>query len=244
MSVDHGDARQEVETIQRRLKALETGTPQRHSDDASHLGAGTFSIALGDAAQSPGTRGIAIGQSAYADDGGGGYSVAVGASSYATADAVAIGDSPTANGTQSVAIGRSAQSEGVRSVAIGASAYAPNDDDFMLGVAGHNVQIPGSLTVTGTFSNPSARRLKRNIVPAPDAPAIFPELVEYEYIEGNGQRRLGYIADDLIGTDAERFVVLDGDGRPAAIDYLGLLVAQVAKLNARIDALETEAGNG
>jgi hypothetical protein len=47
-----------------------------------------------------------------------------------------------------------------------------------------------------------------------------------------------------VGTDAERFVQLDSDGRPSAIDYLGLLIAQVARLNDRITELESEGRNG
>jgi hypothetical protein len=105
---------------------------------------------------------------------------------------------------------------------------------IMLGSSSHTVVVPG------TFSNPSARRLKQNIIPAPTLSDIFPEITEWEYIDGDGRRRLGYIADDLVGTDAERFVTFDDDGRPSGIDYLGLLIVQVAQMRAEITALQNE----
>jgi hypothetical protein len=103
---------------------------------------------------------------------------------------------------------------------------------IMLGTVSHTVVVPG------TFSNPSARRLKQNIIPAPNLSDLFPDLTEWEYIDGDGRRRLGYIADELVGTDAERFVTFDDDGRPAGIDYLGLLIVQVAQMRAEITALQ------
>jgi hypothetical protein len=120
------------------------------------------------------------------------------------------------------------------STAIGTGADTTAADQIMLGTSGMTVVVPG------TFSNPSARRLKRNIIPAPVLADVFPELTEWEYIDGDGRRRLGYIADDLVGTDAERFVTFDDDGRPSGIDYLGLLVVQVAQMRAEITALQNE----
>jgi hypothetical protein len=107
-------------------------------------------------------------------------------------------------------------------------------DQVMLGTADHTVVVPG------TFSNPSARRLKTNIEPAPDLVSVFPVLFEWEYIEGNGRRRIGPMADDLVGTDAERFLVVDDEGEPAGIDTQGMHTAQIAVLLARIEALEEE----
>jgi hypothetical protein len=98
----------------------------------------------------------------------------------------------------------------------------------------------GYLTVNGPFYNPSARHMKRNIEPAPVLDDIFPEFVEYEKVDGDGTRELGYIADDLVGTDAERFVQFR-DGEPNAISYLSLLVAQVAQLQKRVAELEAKA---
>jgi hypothetical protein len=104
----------------------------------------------------------------------------------------------------------------------------------MLGTADHTVVVPG------TFSNPSARRLKQEIKPAPAMRDVFPVLYEWEYIVGDGRRRIGPMADDLVGTDAERFLVVDDEGEPAGIDTVGLHTAQIAVLLARIESLEEE----
>ena len=204
--------------------------------DSDHLGAGALSIQIGDAAEAVGSRSVAIGQASYADagSGGGGYSTALGAGSYADADAVAVGANSSAQGVESVAIGDGSYAYGERSVSIGKGAIASNDDDFVLGTSSHNVIVPG------TFSNPSARHLKQNIVPVDDVGDVFPELVEYEKKAAPGKRHLGYIAGDLVGTDAERFLVLDGDGQPAAIAYQDLHTAQIHALYREVVALRAE----
>jgi hypothetical protein len=251
MSVDHGDARQEVEIIQRRLKALETGTPQRHSGDSEHPGATDDSIQLGRDAAAIGDPGsIAIGATSKASDL---YSIAFGYNAWATGScSLAVGLGSLATNQFSSAFGENAKAQGDYSTCLGTNALAAYNDStavgsgstttatnqIMLGNSGQTVVVPG------TFSNPSARRLKRNITPAPAIRDLFPALVEYEKIDAPGPRHLGYIADDLEGTGAERFVVLDDDGAPAGINYLGLLIAQVAQLNERIATLEKEAGNG
>jgi hypothetical protein len=121
------------------------------------------------------------------------------------------------------------------STAIGTGADTTATDQIMLGTSGMTVVVPG------TFSNPSARRLKRNIVPAPCLRSIFPTQYEWEYIADEKHRRhVGPIADELLGTDAERFLTFDDDGAVAGIDKLGLYGAQIAVLLARIEALEEE----
>jgi hypothetical protein len=82
--------------------------------------------------------------------------------------------------------------------------------------------------------------LKTNIKPAPVMRDVFPEVFEWEYIEGDGRRQIGPMADDLVGTDAERFLVRDDAGEPAGIDKIGLHTAQIAVLLARIERLEEE----
>ena len=96
-----------------------------------------------------------------------------------------------------------------------------------------------TVVVPGPFSNPSARRLKQNIEPVV-LPDVFPELVEYEYKAAPGVRRVGHIADDLVGTDAERYVTRDDDGEVSGIAYVDLHTAQIAALLARIERLEEE----
>jgi hypothetical protein len=106
-------------------------------------------------------------------------------------------------------------------------------DQVMLGTADHTVVVPG------TFSNPSARRLKRNIVPAPCLSSIFPTQYEWEYIADEKRRRhVGPIADELLGTDAERFLTFDDEGSVAGIDKLGLYGAQISVLRQENDDLK------
>jgi hypothetical protein len=226
--------------------------------DSSHPGTGTRSIQLGGTGSATGTDSLAVGSFAYATNDyavalgpfcqvSGQNAIAVGVDSDASANealavglnalassqyAVAMGRNAVATNTRAVAIGENASAGHSRGVAFGPGASTTAANQVMLGTASDTVVVPG------TFSNPSARRLKQNIIPAPDLVSIFPDLVEYEYIDSDGRRRLGYIADDLIGTDAERFVTFDDDGNVAGIDYLGLLVAQNAQLHARITALE------
>lgn len=236
----------------------------RPGGDGSHAGAGSQSVVVGEAANASGTRSAAYGwrswaTAAYAvcvgdgeasgegsvaigrlSEADGPYSIGIGNTGASGEESVAIGQSAYATALDAVAIGSGTDADGERSVALGPGAQATADDEFVLGAATHSVKVPGDLTVSGTFSNPSARHLKRDIIPAPSLVSIFPELVEYEYIDGDGRRRLGYIADDLVGTDAERFVKFDADGRALAIDVLGLLVAQVAVMHTEIAALKNE----
>lgn len=198
-------------------KAIERIQPTAGGGDSDHPGSGDDSVQLG-----PDTNAS------------GDYSTAVGSNAWATAvDSTAVGFNSRADGEDSLAAGSSASAEHDNSAAIGNNADTTAAWQIMLGTSFHTVVVPG------TFSNPSARRLKENIVPAPELGGVFPELVEYEYI-GDGRRRLGYIADDLVGTDMERFVTFDDDGRPNGIDYLSLLVVQVAQLKARVIELENK----
>jgi hypothetical protein len=117
-----------------------------------------------------------------------------------------------------------------------------------------NIYIPGaSAGGSGTIAyvqnsdsritrGVSARKYKKNIraLDPESVGDIFPELVEYEMkvaYGGDGAKFIGYIADDMVGTDADRFVTYR-DGEIDAIDVIQLLLAQNAQLNARLAALE------
>lgn len=259
MGVDHGDQAQELGKVARRITRLETASPLRNSPDSQHLGSGDYSVQIGDGANSSGYESVAVGSDANAS---GDASIAVGSSANAThTSATAIGEGTDATNASATAAGAGARAAGDSSTSVGAfsaadaersgafgwnawgkhfGSYAIGDDaettatnQIMLGRADDTVVVPG------TFSNPSARRLKKNITPAPALSTTPPELVEYEYIDGDGSRQLGHIADDLIGTDWERFVTFDDDGRPLGINYLGLMVAQVAQLAGRVAELES-----
>jgi hypothetical protein len=226
----------EMADLMRRVRFLETqsgadGAGFGGGTDGSHEGTGgSASLQIGQLASASANLSIALGYGTAATAQG---TTVVGASAQAWAiDSTAIGRGALASHDSSTALGRGADAIHNYSTAIGYNATTTAADEIRLGTAANVVSVPG------TFSNPSARRLKQNIVPAPDLSSIFPELVEYEYIDAAGRRRLGYIADDLVGTDAERFVTFDDEGRPAGIDYLGLLVVQNAQLQARLTVLE------
>jgi hypothetical protein len=179
---------------------------------------GDYSVSLGEFANAQGTRALALGKSSGGDAFG----------------ATACGAATFAGAAQSSAFGYGAVSSFESSTAIGTGAATTAADQIMLGTASDTVVVPG------TFSDPSARRLKQNIEPAPELTSVFPELFEWEYIGGDGRRRIGPMADDLVGTDAERFLVRDDDGEPAGIDKTGLHTAQIAALLARVERLEAE----
>lgn len=96
----------------------------------------------------------------------------------------------------------------------------------------------------------SSRRFKKNIGEAPGQGDLFAvPLSEFEMKDGDGVRILGYIAEDLAESpDLARFVVWetapDGQGGLArtgnaeSIDFIQLLLAQVAQLADRVKELE------
>jgi hypothetical protein len=230
---DTGDASKQLGQMKKDIERLGL---HAGSGDSSHAGSGTDSIALGVGTVASGYADVAVGETAEASGDG---ATAVGRGAHAEASlASAFGRLAYATASASTAIGYSTEANHSNSTALGKFATTSAANQIMLGTASETVVVPG------TFSNPSARHLKQNIIPAPDLSSIFPALVEYEYIAAAGRRRLGYIADDLVGTDAERFVTLDDDGAPAGIDVLGLLVAQVAHMHARITALENNSDGG
>jgi hypothetical protein len=251
---DLGDREKEFRELR---KIVERMMLSDTSHDGSHAGTGSNSVALGpDDASASGTNAVALGRSADAT----GYdSVAVGRTSkaYGSDYATAVGAFSWADEEGSSAFGGAASAQAVESTAlgynthiafghthstaVGADAETTGPNQVRLGVGGltpDTVSVPGNLTVAGTFSNPSARHLKQNIIPAPPMQSIFPDQYEWEYIDGDGGRRTGPIADELLGTDAERFLTFDEDGRVAGIESVALLTAQVAALHARVTALE------
>lgn len=228
--------------------------------DSSHAGSGVNSVQLGVDGTAAGIRSVSVGVIA---DAGGYAGVAVGDNSAASADyTVAVGHDSEASGAQSVAVGKASGAVAYGAVAVGAASYAQGDQSNALGfgaftahesstavgtgavtTADQQVMLgtaSDTVVVPGTLSTPSARRLKENVTDAPELVSIFPALYEWQYILGDGRRHIGPMADDLVGTDAERFLIRDAAGEPAAIQVVALLVAQVAQLNARVVALENE----
>jgi hypothetical protein len=229
----------EMADLMRRVRFLETqsgadGAGFGGGTDGSHEGTGgSASLQIGQLASASANLSIALGYGTAATAQG---TTVVGASAQAWAvDSTAIGRGALASHDSSTALGRGADAIHNYSTAIGYNATTTAADEIRLGTAANVVSVPG------TFSNPSARRLKQNIVPAPCLRSIFPTQYEWEYIADEKHRRhVGPIADELVGTDAERFLTFDDDGAVAGIDKLGLYGAQIAVLLARIEALEEE----
>lgn len=143
-------------------------------------------------------------------------------------------------------------------------------------VSGH-IYVPNSTLATSGYTvayingdgrltrGASSRRFKKNIqdVSLTDVNLFATDVKEFEMIDGDGHVTVGYIAEELVGTDMERFVVfeqelneedgtwnlrLDEDGNPVplSIDFIPLLMAQTRsvyekqlELEARIAALES-----
>jgi hypothetical protein len=229
----------EMSDLMRRVRILETqsgadGAGFGGGTDGSHEGSGgSASLQIGQLSTASANLSVALG---YGTDATALGSVAVGASAQSWAfGSVALGRAALASHDSSMALGYDANAVHSSSTAVGTGAVTTAADQVMLGTADHTVVVPG------TFSNPSARRLKRNIVPAPCLRSIFPTQYEWEYIADEKRRRhVGPIADELLGTDAERFLTFDDDGAVAGIDKLGLYGAQIAVLLARIESLEEE----
>jgi hypothetical protein len=217
--------------IQRQMKKDIKRTPPR-SGDPSHAGSGDYSTQVGPTAQAQGYGSVAIGFGPIAFGGDG---VAIGTSAVANhGSTVGLGDRAKAWQPDGMALGSHAYSDYARSSAIGYNAETTAADQIMLGNAGTTVVIPGA------FTPPSARRLKRCIKDAPVMRDVFPRLVEFEYKTAKGRKRIGHIADELVGTGAERFVSFDDEGRVAGIETVALHAAQIYALLELVNELRAE----
>jgi hypothetical protein len=118
-----------------------------------------------------------------------------------------------------------------------AEVLAPDVYNSTIGVSANvNVDNTGLLR---RFS--STRRHKRAIEPLLDWQWLLAlEPVSYAHIGDGGQRRVGFVAEDVAAVDA-RFVTCDADGQPDGVTYAQLtapLVAAIQALHARLAALE------
>ncbi len=88
--------------------------------------------------------------------------------------------------------------------------------------------------------SPSALKYKKYVSEIDPASLgdVFPQLVRYQLRHGDGTWVYGYLADDLIGTDAEHYAVII-DGEVESIDHTQLLLVQAAQLNERLIQAET-----
>lgn len=150
----------------------------------------------------------------------------------------------------------------------GGSLNIPGSGNFgsSIGVGGDatvngNVYVPNSTTATVQYTvgyingdgrlsrGASSIRFKEDVVDAPLLGDLFGvPFREFSMIGGDGERKLGYIAEELVGTDLERFVVWEGASSngsdstemiPFSIDFIPLLMAQNQSLHS--DLLDTNA---
>lgn len=140
--IDHAK-RNEVGILQRELRQVNTYSGSGGGGDGEHPGEGAFSIAIGDAAESPASRGVAIGQASYAD---GTYSTAIGPGAYSDSDGLAAGDGANA-GIESVALGKAADALADGSVAIGVGSFALDSLEWVAGGYAHKVIVRGRFNV-------------------------------------------------------------------------------------------------
>lgn len=113
--------------------------------------------------------------------------------------------------------------------------YFPNASPATSGYAVAYINGDGRLS-----KNASSARYKENITDSPDLGDIWPQLREYQMVGGDGDRKVGYIAEELYGTPAERFIVWADLGAglvPDSIDFIALLMAQNAQLHLAVDLL-------
>lgn len=121
--------------------------------------------------------------------------------------------------------------------------FVPNATPAVSGYAVAYLNTDGRLA-----RGASSRRYKTDITDAADLGDLFAvPLREYRMLQTGEEPptypvdehpRIGYIAEELLGTDLERFVVYL-DGQVESIDFIALLMAQNYDLAQRVRALET-----
>ncbi|OJU42015.1 MAG: hypothetical protein BGN97_04465 [Microbacterium sp. 69-10] len=130
-------------------------------------------------------------------------------------------------------------------------AYVSKSGDTMTG----DLRLPNATPATSGYTvaylnsdgrvskGASSERYKQGIVDIDPGELgdIFPDLVSFEMIGGDGARHVGHIAERLAANpDQQPFVVytnLDGQTVPDSIDFIALLLAQTAQLHQAVDLL-------
>lgn len=227
---------------------------------------GLESIALGGNNKATKTGACAIGSSntasgfhAFAcnsvNTASGDNSVAMGNNNKATGKcAFAVGVGNIASGNQSVALGHSVIAAVNNQLALGVCNVEDTTDAYVV-VIGNGTQNArkniltvnwvGSVTIAGTLTQNSDKRLKTIIGKAPDLSGI--RAVAYRWrqdVDGEKDKlqHIGYIAQDvepvapyLVGEDANGYKTLD---------YIGLLCAKVDQLERKVAELERRLADG
>lgn len=121
-----------------------------------------------------------------------------------------------------------------------------------LGLDGCNLFVPASFAASSSYTvayingdgrlsrAPSARRYKKGIrnARAIEGGLFIKPLREFTLkADPDAKVHLGYVAEELVGTPLERFVVRV-NGEVESIDFIELLLAQCAELHLRLKLLE------
>jgi hypothetical protein len=101
-----------------------------------------------------------------------------------------------------------------------------------------------NVTILGTLTEASTRRIKKNIRPITNALEVVNKLqgVIYDKIDGSQKDEPGLIAEDTLDAIAN-LVVFDDDGQPAGVKYtktVAYLIEAVKELTAKVNALENK----
>lgn len=119
--------------------------------------------------------------------------------------------------------------------------YLPNSSAAVSGYTIAYINSDGR--ISRGASSERYKKYIRAIEPA-EVGDLFPQLHRFQMRSldgtGDGVWRYGYIAERLAEhPDQAVFVVYDRDGRPDSIDFIGLLLAQVAQLHQREEERDT-----
>ena len=217
--------------------------------------AGYASISLGGANKAGGTYSVALGDQCIAGN------------DYTTLCSLAVGLRSKATGWASIAAGMDSVASEVCAMAFGLELVADQQCQFVCGcdnasvstgllIVGngggpnnrHNAMVVdrgGNVTISGTLTQSSDKRVKIIIGKAPDLSGI--RAVSYRWrqdVDGEKDKlqHIGYIAQDveqvapyLVGEDANGYKTLD---------YIGLLCAKVDQLERKVAELERRLADG
>lgn len=133
-------------------------------------------------------------------------------------------------------------------------AAIPSPPAFNGGVVTGQIYLPNASTATSGYTTAyinsdgrisrgaSSERYKERIsdVDPAELGDVFPQLARFQMRDGDGSWKYGYIAERLDEHDDTKPYVVSIDGTVESIDFIQLLLVQVAQLHARVTALEAQ----
>ncbi len=206
---------------------------------------GIFSIVAGSSNIVSGGPALAMGGANHIS---GSQSAAFGAANQISGSgSMTVGSADTISGLRSLCVGQSNHVSGNNAFAMGNNNVVMGDNASVLSGSGHivtanNTAVATHLTVTGTFTNSSDRRLKRNIAPThyglSEVLAMKPTQYRYRGEEHN-KLSLGFIAQDMRELIPEVVIETDHETKYLGINYTELipvLTKAIQELKTELDA--------